>query len=71
MLNLQSVSKDVGELPVIVCGKTIIPNEIKAPALRQMIHELARGDQATIVSCRHKDWSQQAQCGCVMGCLGG
>jgi hypothetical protein len=45
--------------------------DIKAPALRRMICSLAGGDRATLVSCRHKDWSQQGQCGCVMGCLGG
>ena len=59
------------EKPVRVCGKVIRPADIKAPALRQMICELAGGDRATLVSCRHKDWSQQGQCGCVMGCMGG
>ena len=68
MLEMQ---KHLDETAFIVCGHEIYPNEIKVPALRQIIKELAHGDQATIVSCRHKDWSQQAQCGCVMGCLGG
>jgi hypothetical protein len=59
------------EEPVRVCDKVIRPAAIKAPALRRMICELAGGDRATLVSCRHKDWSQQGQCGCAMGCLGG
>jgi hypothetical protein len=59
------------EEPVLVCGQVIRPTDIKAPALRRMICELAGGDRATLVSCRHKDWSQQGQCGCAMGCLGG
>ena len=62
---------NVMEEPVRVCGKVIRPADIKTPALRQIIGDLARGDRATLVACKHKDWSQQGQCGCVMGCLGG
>jgi len=62
---------DVMEEPVRVCGIAVRPVDIKIPALRQIIGELAAGDRATLVSCRHKDWSQQGQCGCAMGCLGG
>ena len=68
MLELKN---DPAEREVVVCGQTIVPNRIKTPALRKMVTDLARGDETTMVACRHKDWSQQAQCGCVMGCLGG
>ena len=56
---------------VKVMGRVITPATIPNPALREIISALAQGDHATLVSCRHKDWSQQAQCGCVMGCVGG
>jgi len=68
---MQNIVHTTSELPINVCGKTILPGSIESPALRKMIRELANGDRATLVSCRHKDWSQQGQCGCAMGCLGG
>ncbi|MBI4602726.1 MAG: hypothetical protein HY721_12285 [Planctomycetes bacterium] len=56
---------------VQACGVTFVPQDVQVPALRKMVVELARGSEAALVSCRHRDWSQQAQCGCVAGCLGG
>jgi hypothetical protein len=64
-------STDLRPQVVRACGITFDSTRIKSPALRRIVHELMNGDEAHLVSCRHKDWSQQAQCGCVMGCLGG
>lgn len=60
-----------GMATLLVCGQIIEPTRIGSAALRGMIERLAAGDRATLVSCRHKDWSDQGQCGCVMGCIGG
>lgn len=68
---MENCNSAVCETPVRICGKVVLPSAIDAPTLRRMIGELANGDRATLVSCRHKDWSQQGQCGCVMGCVGG
>lgn len=58
-------------IQVRVCGQVVTPAAIKIPALREMIGRLACGDRAMLVSCRHKDWSDQGRCGCLMGCIGG
>ena len=55
---------------VDVCGVVVEPDKIRSPALRQLVSSMARQDEVTLASCRHKDWSQQGQCGCIMGCLG-
>lgn len=68
---MENHNNAVLEAPVRICGKVVLPSAIEEPALRRMIDDLANGDHATLVSCRHKDWSQQGQCGCVTGCLGG
>ena len=68
---MEMLINDQMNMPVRICGLVVVPTEIKVPALRNMIEKLACGDRATLVSCRHSDWSDQGQCGCVMGCLGG
>ncbi len=57
--------------PVTVCGKTVWPERIQVPVIKNIIVNLATGDRAKLISCRHSDWNDQGQCGCVMGCLGG
>jgi len=52
-----------------VCGIIVEPTKIKSTALKNIVSEMAKQDEADLVSCRHDDWSQQAQCGCVSGCL--
>ena len=62
---------ETANIPVRVCGKVVLPSNIKVPVIKKIIGDLAEGDRAKLVSCRHSDWSDQGQCGCVMGCLGG
>jgi hypothetical protein len=66
----QETSTDPADLPVRVCDIVVTPSAINPPALRAILVEMARGNEATVASCRHKDWSEQAQCGCVLGCIG-
>lgn len=68
---MEMVMNDQMNMPVRICGQVVVPAGIKVPALRDMIGKLAGGDRATLVSCRHKDWSDQGRCGCLMGCVGG
>jgi len=69
MIESAATTHEVGL--VEVCGVVVEPGRIQSPALRRIVIDMACQDEVTLASCRHKDWQQQAQCGCVMGCLGG
>lgn len=68
---IDSVVTEPDTASVEVCGVVVDPSGIPSLALRKIVSEMASQDEVTLASCRHKDWRQQAQCGCVMGCIGG
>jgi hypothetical protein len=45
-------------------------NKIDSPALKNIIKEFQEGYTPEMAYDRtHKDWADQGQCGCVMGCV--
>lgn len=45
--------------------------KVDSPALKRILIEFSDPEIITKMYNKHSDWGQQAQCGCVMGCLGG